>query len=154
MKTVFDFFGESALGVAIRNSRYAFPAFEMVHLLGLGLFLGSILLLNARFFNIGLKREKVSELVEDLAPWTRLSLIVMALSGVALFCSKAPDLWDMDRDGFYIKMVLLALGTVFHYSVQVPLARRENISAGKIAAAASLMLWLGGALAGLSLEFL
>lgn len=154
MKPVFDFFGESALGVAIRNSRYAFPAVEMVHLLGLGLFLGSILLLNARFFNLGLKREKVSELVEDLAPWTRLSLIVMAVSGVALFCSKAPDLWDMDRDGFYLKMILLALGAVFHYTVQVPLARKENLRGGKLAAAVSLALWFGGALAGLSLEFL
>ena len=154
MEPIFDFFGESGLGVWIRNSRYAFPAVEMVHLLGLGLFLGSILLLNARFFNLGLKREKVSELVEDLAPWTRLSLIVMAISGVALFCSKAPDLWDMDRDGFYLKMILLALGTVFHYTVQAPLARKENLRAGKLAAAVSLALWFGGALAGLSLEFL
>lgn len=154
MKAIFDFFGESALGVAIRNSRYAFPFIEMAHLLGLGMLLGSILLLNIRFFGFGLKREKVSEVAEDLAPWTRLSLILMAISGIGLFASKAPDLWDQDRDYFYLKMSLLAVGTLFHYFVQVPLARRENLTAGKLAAAVSLILWFGGALAGLSLEFL
>ena len=154
MKAIFDFFGESALGVGIRGSRYAFPVIEMVHLLGLGMLLGSILLLNVRFFGFGLKREKVSEVAEDLAPWTRLALIVMAISGVGLFASKAPDLWGDDRDGFYLKMTFIATATVFHYTVQLPLARKENLPAGKIAAAMSLMLWFGGALAGLSLEFL
>ena len=154
MKAIFDFFGESALGVAIRNSRYAFPVVEMAHLLGLGMLLGSILLLNIRFFGFGLKREKVSEVAEDLAPWTRLSLIVMAISGIGLFASKAPDLWDQDRDYFYLKMSLLTVGTLFHYFVQVPLARKENMTAGKLAAVVSLILWFGGALAGLSLEFL
>ncbi len=154
MKAIFDFFGESALGVAIRNSRYAFPFVEMAHLLGLGMLLGSILLLNIRFFGFGLKREKVSEVAEDLVPWTRLSLILMAISGIGLFASKAPDLWEQDRDYFYLKMSLLALGTLFHYLIQVPLARKENMTAGKLAAVVSLILWFGGALAGLSLEFL
>lgn len=154
MKPIFDFFGESALGIGIRNSRYAFPFIEMAHLLGLGMLLGSILLLNIRFFGFGLKREKVSEVAEDLAPWTRLSLIVMAVSGVGLFASKAPDLWEQDRDFFYLKMSFIAVAVAFHYIVQVPLARKENMSAGKLAAALSLVLWFGGALAGLSLEFL
>lgn len=138
----------------MRDSRYLFPAFEMAHLLGLGLLLGSVLILNARFFGIGMRRQSTAELAADLAPWTRFALILMVLSGVPLFTSKAPDLWNDDRTGFELKMILLVVGVVFHYTVLVPLARSGNLAKGKVAAAFSLLLWFGAALCGLSLEFL
>ncbi len=136
----------------MRNSRYAFPAFEMVHLLGLGLLLGSILILNARFFGVGMKRQSTADLAADFAPWTKLALVLMVLSGIPLFTSKAPDLWNDDRAGFELKIVLLAIAMVFHYTVLLPTARAGKT--GKLAAAVSLLLWFGAALCGLSLEFL
>ncbi|MEO5926167.1 MAG: DUF6644 family protein [Bryobacteraceae bacterium] len=154
MKPFFDFFGESTLGEWMRNSRYAFPAFEMVHLLGLGLLLGSILILNARFFGLGMRRQSVSELAYDFAPWTRLALAIMIPSGIALFASKAPDLWNEDRFGFELKLFLVAVAILFHYTVLIPLARSDNYRRGKPAAAFSLLVWFGAAMAGLSLEFL
>ena len=78
----------------------------------------------------------------------------MVLSGIPLFASKAPDLWREDLLGYTIKMSLITIGVIFHYSVQAPLARAENKSQGKKAAAFSLIVWFGAALAGLSLEFL
>jgi hypothetical protein len=138
----------------MRGSRYAFPAFEMVHLLGLGLLLGSVLLLNTRFFGFGMRRQSLSEVAEDFAPWTRLALIAMVFSGVPLFASKAPDLWAEDLVGYVTKMSLIVVGVVFHYGVLVPLARAENFPKGRVAAGLSLLLWFGAALAGLSLEFL
>jgi hypothetical protein len=154
LKPLFDFAGESTLGVWMRNSRYAFPAFEMVHLIGLGLLLGSVILLKARFFGLGMRRQKPSELAVDFAPWTKLALLLMLISGVPLFASKAPDLWREDLPGYTIKMSLIAVSVVFHYTVQVPLAMKENFGIGRLAAAFSLLTWFGAALAGLSLEFL
>ncbi len=136
------------------NSRYGFPAFEMVHLLGLGLLLGSVLLLNARFFGLGLRRQTAAEVASDLAPWTRLALVLMAFSGIPLFASKAPDLWSEELGTFALKMSLIVTGVAFHYWVQVPLARSGNSTWGRPAAAFSLLVWLGAAVAGLSLEFL
>ena len=140
------------MGVAMRDSRYASPAFEMVHLLGLGLLLGSVLILDARFFGLGMKRQTTAELAADFAPWTRLALILMVLSGIPLFTSKAPDLWNDDRTGFELKIVLLLVGVVFHYAVLVPAALADKPA--RLAAGFSLLLWFGAALCGLSLEFL
>lgn len=154
MKAIFDYAGESALGVWTRDSSYLFPAFEMVHLLGLAVLLGSIVLLNLRFFGLGLHRLRLYELAQDLAPWTRLSFIIMVLSGIPLFCSKALDLWANDLNGFLIKMALIAFGIPFFYFVQVPLANQEKIPAGRVAAVLSLLVWFGAAIAGLTLEFL
>ncbi|MFM2125164.1 MAG: hypothetical protein RL328_1615 [Acidobacteriota bacterium] len=154
MKALFDLFGESPVGVWLRESQIWFPLFEMLHLAGLGVLLGSIVLLNGRFFGLGLRRETVAEVAEDLAPWTRLSLVVMAISGFMLFCAKAPDLSGMDQGVFLTKMGLIAVGVVFHYRVQVPQARKQNFGAGRLAAAVSLLIWFGAAIVGLSLEFL
>lgn len=154
MKTIFDYAEQSALGAWMRESSYSFPAFEMVHLLGLAVLLGSIVLLNLRFFGLGLIRLRLYELVQDLAPWTRFSLIVMVLSGIPLFCSKAAEIWIDDRTGFLAKMALIAFGVLFHYLVQVRFARQEKIVAGRIAAVVSLATWFGAAIAGLTLEFL
>ena len=154
MKPFFDFAGRSALGVWMRGSRYAFPAFEMTHLVGLGVLLGSVLLLNARFFGLGMKRQTLAEVAADFAPWTKVALILMVVSGIPMFASKAPDLWDNDLVGYIVKMSLIVVGVVFHYSVQAPLARAENLSRGRVAAALSLIFWFGAAVAGLSLEFL
>ena len=138
----------------MRASQYAFPPVEMVHLLGLGLLLGSVLLLNARFFGLGMRRQTLAEVAADFAPWTKLALVLMVLSGIPLFAAKAPDLWDKDLVLYTTKMSLVVVGVVFHYAVLVPLARTENISRGQVAAIFSLLLWFGAAVAGLSLEFL
>ena len=65
MKPFFDFFGESPVGVWLRESQVWFPLFEMLHLAALAVLLGSIVLLNARFFGVGLRRESVAEVAED-----------------------------------------------------------------------------------------
>jgi len=138
----------------MRDSRYAFPAFEMLHLLGLGLLLGSILLFNARFFGLGMRRETLAEVVSDFAPWTKLALVLMVFSGVPLFASKAPDLYADDLQAYIVKMLFILIGTVFHYRVHVPLALAEDFPKGKVAALGSMLLWFGAAIAGLTLEFL
>ena len=154
MHAFFLWMSGSALGLAMRDSRAAFPAAEMVHLIGLGLLLGSVLLFNARFFGLGMKRQTTAELAADFAPWTRLALLIMAVSGVFLFAAKAADLWEKDLTTYSTKMGLIAVAIVFHYAVQVPLARSGNLTWGKLAAAVSLALWFGAAMTGLSLEFL
>ena len=144
----------SALGLAMRDSRFAFPAAESLHLTGLGLLLGSVLLFNLRFFGFGMKRQTTAELAADFAPWTRLALLIMVVSGIPMFAMKAADLWEQDFATYATKMGLIAVVVVFHYAVQVPLARSGNLGWGKLGAAVSLGLWFGAAMVGLSLEFL
>jgi hypothetical protein len=154
MKEFFDWAGHSPLGLWMRDSRYAFPGFETLHLIALAVLLGSIFFVNARFFGLGLRRQRVSDVAADFAPWIVTSLVVMAVSGVPLFCSKAPDLWEMDRIGFVWKMSLIAFGVVWHFGVVGRLARKDDLGRGRFAAGLSLLVWFGAAVAGLSLEFL
>lgn len=154
MRDFFEWASQSAVGAAMRDSPYPFPAAEIAHLTGLGLLLGCVLLFNARFFGFGLKHQTTAELAEDFAPWTRLALGIMAVSGALMFTAKAGELWEASRATYSAKMGLIAVAVLFHYAVQVPLAHAQNLRWGRPAAAVSLALWFGAAMTGLSIEFL
>jgi len=75
----------SWVGTAIRESPWAFASIESVHLLGLATLGGSVLLLDLRLLGLGLRGTPAAELARDVQPWFNTSLIVMLLTGVALF---------------------------------------------------------------------
>ena len=154
METIFHGAASTGFGETIRNSQYLFPLVESIHLLGLAFLLGSILIFNARFFGVGMTRQTVAEVAGDFSPWTRRALYVMAATGVPLFFAKAGDLYDAELPAFLIKMSLIALGVVWHFTVQLRLARAGSMAWGRVAAAAALCMWFGAAVAGLTLEFL
>jgi hypothetical protein len=154
MRAFFEWMSQSALGEAMRESLYGFPIAEMVHLTGLGLLLGAMIFFNGRFFGIGMKRQSAAELASDFAPWVRLALVLMVISGIPMFAMKAEDLWSIYLTTYSTKMGLIAAAVLLYYFVQVPLARRGRMGLGMVAAVVSLVLWFGAALAGLSLEFL
>jgi hypothetical protein len=144
----------TSLGAAIRGSQYWFPLVESTHLMALGFLLGSVFLFNARFFGLGMRRQTPAEVAHDFTPWTRRALYLMAASGTLLFLAKAGELYAGKLREFQIKMTLIALAVVFHFTIQQRLARSSNMLLGRLAAAAALLMWFGAAVAGLTLEFL
>jgi hypothetical protein len=60
---------------AIRNSKWLFPVIESVHLLGLALIGGAVLMLDLRLLNLGLRRQPVRQVAADAQPWLIGSLV-------------------------------------------------------------------------------
>src|SRR5213593_202822 len=93
----------SAVGEAIRASRWLFPAIESFHLLGLAVIGGSVLIVNLRLLGFGIERQPVAELWRDTRPWLLGSLTIMLVSGLLLFTSEATKLYY--HGAFWVKMV-------------------------------------------------
>ena len=133
----------SSLGEAIRESRWLFPAIESVHLLGLAVIGGAVLVLNLRLLGLGIERQPAAQLWRDTRPWLVGSLTVMLISGMLLFTSEAIKLYY--HEAFWVKMISLLLATVFTFTVlrKVALADPERIRPiwGKAAALVSFLLW-------------
>ena len=92
--------------VELRTHAWAYPALSVVHILGIGLLLGNLTLLELRVFGRG-----ASLPVKDLA---KLSLSLVALgfcmaaaSGLLMFATQAEEL--LANRAFLIKMLLLTL---------------------------------------------
>src|ERR1700735_2010658 len=80
---------DSTIGTSIRESPYAFPVIETVHVLGITLLVGTIAVVDLRLLGILFKREKVSSIVRQVLPLTWSGFVVMFVSGVLLFWSEA-----------------------------------------------------------------
>jgi len=117
------------------------PVIQSVHLGGIALLVGTIVLIDLRLLGYALDRYSVSEISRRFAPWTRAGLAIMLTTGPVLFAS---DVTRYSRNpAFLFKMAALLGALTFHFTTQQQEERR-----GKIVAYISIALWtcvvLGG----------
>lgn len=155
MLPFFEWCENTAVGIAIRESLWLFPAIEAVHLLGLAVLGGAVLLLDMRLVGLGLRRQKVSALARDLHPWMVGGVVVMLVTGVLLFLSEALKCYE--NLPFRLKMVFLFAALVFTFTVRRRFTAsdraEESPVAGRLIALVSFSLWTGVGLMGRSIGF-
>lgn len=140
--------------VAIGENQWLFGGLISVHVLSLGVFLGTIAMLDLRLLGRGMRTTPVSDLVERLLPWTRASFALMAASGALLLWSEAAKCYA--STSFRIKMALILLAGVnmlfFHRRTYRTVAVWDGALApparAKLAGFLSLLLWTGVLAAG------
>src|SRR2546423_14856422 len=71
----------TSLGRVIRNSEYAFPMIEFVHLAALAVIGGALLIVDMRMLGFGLKKTPVAQLAKDAEPYVTGSPMLMLLTG-------------------------------------------------------------------------
>jgi hypothetical protein len=83
---------ESSFGTALRESQYAFPIVEGVHLLGLAASFGLILLTDLRLIGVFLRHVPVADVLHQLRYWIFSGFVVTFVSGGLLFWAEAATL--------------------------------------------------------------
>jgi len=133
----------SWIGAGIRDSTWLFPAIESVHLLGLAVLGGAVLLVNLNLLGLGSGPRSAAQLWNDTRPWFLGSLAVMLASGFLMFLSEAVKLYY--HEAFWVKLSALALSVVFTATVQrrTALADPDSVPRPRSRAVAlvSLLLW-------------
>ena len=137
------------LGNTIRMSLWLFPVIEAVHLLGLCLLGGAIILVDLRLLGLGLRRYPIPQIARDAAPWLAASVVIMLSTGVALFLSESVKCYY--NQAFWVKITTLPIALAFTYGVRQRVARRaadDPTATTRAVAAISLVLWFTVAAAG------
>jgi hypothetical protein len=150
---IVQWFQDTALGTAIRESAIVFPVILSLHLTGMGLFGGMILMTDLRILRIALTKHPVSDVVNGLRPWKHLGLTLTAGCGILLLWSKAAIYYP--NPYLRIKLALLAL-IIIHaiafrgvYRNVTDLDRSPVIPGrAKMAAVLSMILWISVLTAG------
>lgn len=131
----------------VRESVWAYPALETLHVLGLGLVFGSILAFDLRL--IGWHRDlSVTRLGRHLLPWVWAGFALNLASGLLLFASDAVEF--AANSSFRAKLVLLALAGLNALWFQARIAPSIPTwdtgvtppARARAAAALSIALWL------------
>ena len=146
----FQWCEQSGIGDTIRRSSWLFPVIEAIHLLGLGVIGGAVLVVDLRLLGLGLRRQPAAQLARDAQPWLIGSLLLMIMTGGLLFLSESIKLYY--PEAFWFKMASLLLAIVFTFTIQrkVILADEARLSPvwSKIVAVVSILLWSGVGIGG------
>ena len=129
---------QTSVSVAIRESAWAFPIVESIHVLGLCLF-GMAILMDLRILGVALTRVPAPEIAADLTPWMTAGVVVMIVSGILTFLNTPVEYYL--NTVFRIKVVMLLLLAVNAWV----LGQRRKAA---FARAISLVLWAGVIVAG------
>lgn len=135
----------SMLSHIIRQWIWLYPTIESLHLLGLSLLVGAIVLFDVRL--LGASRQLlVTDLAQHLLPWAYLGFALVALTGLLLFAVDATHL--ATNPAFRLKLLLLTAAGVnaalFHLKYRsVGLWNRGTGAplAVRAIAVLSLLLW-------------
>ena len=146
----FQWCEQSGIGETIRKSAWLFPLIEAIHLLGLGVIGGAVLMVDLRLLGLGLRRQSVAQLTRDVEPWLVGSLFLMIITGGLLFLSEAIKCYY--HGAFWFKMSSLLLAIIFTFTVQRKLTRGDETRLSprwaKVVAVISVALWSGVGIGG------
>lgn len=129
---------------------------SVTHYFSTFFFVGTILLVDLRILGIADRNQVISELVDQLAPWTWVGFAFSVVSGFLEFATDAGDYTLVNP--FRVKILVIVLGVIFSLIVQwnVPKWNRLPVApmGAKVLATISLLLWIGSLLAATELPAL
>ena len=140
--------------IALHESLWAYPLVESTHVLTLGLFVGTAVMLDLRLLGWSFTRVPISEFTERILPWTRVAFVIMVATGVLLFY--AIPVRNYQNIFFRVKMVMLVFAMFniwyFHTRIETGVANWDTAArpprAARMAGMASIALWLAIVVAG------
>src|SRR5437870_9743324 len=152
--SLLDLFGwlqYSRLITAMRGSPWFFPVIASIHLMGLALIGGAVLVVDLRLLGLGLWRQPVAQVARDAERWLLVSLLVLLPTGILQFmCFAATKYYYLTA--FWVKMAALSLALLFTFAVRRKVVMtdeaRLNPVRTKLVAVVSLGLWSAVAIAG------
>ena len=141
---------QTPVGEYIRNSSWLFPVIEAVHLLGFGLTLGAVLIVELPLLGTGLSRQPVSRLASNAQPWLLGGIALMFASGIPLFMSESMKAYY--SFAFWVKMTSLFLVLLYTFTLRRRITGSNIVSErprlARSLALMSLTLWFGVAWGG------
>ena len=135
----------------MRGSNWIFPVIASIHLMGLALIGGAVLVVDLRLLGFGLRRQPVAQIARDAERWMLVSLLVLLPTGILQFmCFAATKYYYLKS--FWVKMAALPLALLFTFAVRrkVAMADETRLSPAwrRVVAVVSLSLWSTVAIAG------
>jgi hypothetical protein len=145
----------SAPLVAMRDSPWVFPVIATIHLLGLTMIGGAVLLVDLRLLGLGLRHQPVALLAREAETWLLRGLFVAMSTGILLFMCFATKYYYLTF--FWVKMAALILVVALTFSVRRRITAADdtqiNGAIGRFVAVVSLTLWTTVALGGRYIGF-
>ncbi|WP_298735148.1 DUF6644 family protein [uncultured Chitinophaga sp.] len=133
----------SPLAGAIRDSTWAYPILEIIHITGIVMLAGAAFMFDLRLLGFS-KELPVAGLARHLLPWSKRGLLLIVPSGLLLFITNAITLTS--NPVFWLKMLLLVTAglnaLLFHRLIDRIPEKQRTPTRAKLMALLSIVLWI------------
>jgi hypothetical protein len=145
---------QNAIADVLNNTEWAFPLAECIHIGGFAVGIGSIVLVDFRMLNLGLRHETAARILRYTEPWTLVALALVIFSGAALFLSQTYVY--LVNIVFPWKMYAMLAAIVYNFTIHRKVATMQNPSPvlSRTIAILSLLLWVSVVFGGIFTAFL
>ena len=145
----FEWCEASGLGQTVRTSVWLFPVIEALHLLGLSLLGGAVLIVDLRLMGVMLGDQPIATLAAGARPWLVRGVAWMVATGFFLFMSEAVKLYH--SPSFWVKITTLPVAIAFTFLVRQRAASRADLVTSwrsRLLGGVSIAIWFTVAAAG------
>lgn len=136
----------TSLSIAIREGALYYPMLGALHLAAIAWFGGMVLIGDLTVLGIGLRQASASEVLEQFRRWKWVGFVLVVVSGGLLWWAEPVVCYK--SVSFGIKMILLLL-----VGLNSLILRNKVGGNARLAACASMLLWLGLIFTGRGIAF-
>ena|SRR5262245_3919184 len=147
MSSLFSAIEKSTIAMAIRDSTILTGGLSGLHLVGLTLVVGSVLVSGAALAGWVANDQPIAEITRAARRASIVGLCISIATGLLLVSFRLS--MSLGSGAFQIKMLTLAVAALFHFFVYVPTARgRRSLIPPGLVGVLNFLLWFGVVLGG------
>ena len=143
----------------LRESEWMFPIVEGTHVIALALSVGTLMVMDLRLAGWLMRRERVSEVSNQLMPYSLTGFTIMFVTGILLFCSQALKAYG--SVWFQVKLAMLLLAGINALVFELTLRRtvtewdtqQSPPFRASLAGIMGMILWTGVIAAGRTMAY-
>ena len=127
------------------HNAWVIPTIQSIHIIAIGVVLTSVLMIDLRILGWAGHDQTLRETTDRFGPWLSWALLVLLVTGISMVVGE--PVRALLSFSFWLKMFLVALGTLIATFLQITAKRNEqtlvNRRTVKSLAILTLLIWVG-----------
>jgi len=119
-----EWLAQTALSLAIQTHEWVIPTVQSIHIVAIGIVLASVFMIDLRVLGLAGRDQSLMETTGRFGPWLTGALCVLLATGVLMVVGEPAR--ELLAFSFWLKMFLVALGTLIAALFQMALRRNQS----------------------------
>ncbi|MEO8256029.1 MAG: DUF6644 family protein [Acidobacteriota bacterium] len=149
MSSLIEWLAQTRFSLVIQTHAWIVPAIQSLHIVAIGAAVASVFMIDLRVLGMAGRDQTLRETVDRFGPWLSWSLLVLLVTGVLMVIGEPAR--ELLSFSFWLKMSLVAIGTVIAAAFQIAVRRNEphweasvvKRRATQSLAIVTLLIWAG-----------
>lgn len=125
LKEFAEWLSTTFLSVLIqKHNGWAIPAIQSIHIIGIGVVVGSVFMIDLRVLGLACMDQTLLQTTKRFGPWLTAALCVMLTTGLLMVIGE--PVRELVSFSFWLKMLLVALGTLIAIIFRITLRKHEQ----------------------------